>query len=77
MDRIPRPLITGRVHKFTADRNWGGRQPGCGGTDHTIIIWGVPIAIFRWDNINDMDVIDLTVREIQQPSVNSAEKFCR
>jgi hypothetical protein len=45
-----------------------GGQPNCGGTDHTIITWGDPIAIFRWDNINDMDVIDLSVREIQQPS---------
>jgi hypothetical protein len=57
-----------RVLKFTDNGNWGGGQPNCGGTDHTIITWGGPIAIFRWDNINDMDVIDLSVREIQQPS---------
>jgi hypothetical protein len=42
-------------------------NPDCGGTDSTIITWGGPIAIFRWDNINDMDVIDLSVREIQPP----------
>jgi hypothetical protein len=23
----------------------------------TLITWGGPIAIFRWDNINDMDVM--------------------
>ena len=57
-----------RVLKFTDNGNWGGGQPNCGGTDHTIITWGGPIAIFRWDNINDMDVIDLSVREIQPPS---------
>jgi hypothetical protein len=57
-----------RVLRFTDNGNWGGGQPNCGGTDHTIITWGGPIAIFRWDNINDMDVIDLSIREIQQPS---------
>jgi len=56
-----------RVLKFVDDGNWGGGQPDCGGTDHTIITWGGPIAIFRWDNINDMDVTDLSVREIQPP----------
>jgi hypothetical protein len=47
---------------------WDGGQPYCDGTDHTIITWGGPIAIFRRDNINGMDVIDLSVREIQPPS---------
>ena len=56
-----------RVLKFVDDGNWGGGQPDCGGTDHTIITWGGPIAIFRWDNINDMDVTDLSIREIQPP----------
>jgi len=54
-----------RVLRFADNGNWGGGQPDCGGTDHTIITWGGPIVIFRWDNINDMDVIDLSVREIQ------------
>jgi hypothetical protein len=26
-------------------------------------MWGGPIAIFRWDSINDIDVIDPVVRE--------------
>lgn len=56
-----------RVLKYVDDGTWGGGQPNCGGTDHTIITWGGPIAIFRWDNINDMDVTDLSVREIQSP----------
>jgi hypothetical protein len=60
-----------RVLRFADNGNWGGGQPDCGGTDHTIITWGGPIAIFRWDNINDMDVIDLSVREIQPPSAHT------
>jgi hypothetical protein len=57
-----------RVLRFVDDGTWGGGQPNCGGTDYMIITWGGPIAIFRWDSINDMDVIDLSVREIQPPS---------
>ena len=57
-----------RVLRYTDDGNWGGGYPNCGGPDTQVITWGGPIAIFRWDNINDMDVIDLSVREIQAPS---------
>jgi hypothetical protein len=57
-----------RILKFNDDGNWGGGQPACGGPDNMIVTWGGPIAIFRWDNINDMDLIDLSVREIQPPS---------
>jgi hypothetical protein len=56
-----------KVMEFIDDGHWGGGHPNCGGTDHTIITWGGPIAIFRWDNINDMDVKNLSVREIQPP----------
>ena len=57
-----------RALRYTDDGNWGGGNPNCGGSDAQVITWGGPIAIFRWDNINDMDVIDLSVREIQAPS---------
>jgi hypothetical protein len=29
------------------------------------ITWGGPIAVFRWDNANDVDFKWLSVREIQ------------
>ena len=54
-----------RVLKYTDDGNWGGGTPNCGGPDTQIITWGGPIAIFRWDNIDDMDVKYFTVREIK------------
>jgi len=43
---------------------WGGAANGCGGSDHTIINWGGPIAMFRIDNIDDMQAKWWSVREI-------------
>jgi len=57
-----------RVLEYTDKGNWGGGQNNCGGTDTTIITWGGPIAIFRWDNIDDLDVKHFSVREIQPPA---------
>jgi hypothetical protein len=57
-----------RVLRFTDNGNWGGGTPNCGGPDTQIITWGGPIAIFRWDNIDDMDVKYFSVREINPPS---------
>ncbi|MDP9289827.1 MAG: Ig-like domain-containing protein, partial [Thermoproteota archaeon] len=56
-----------RVLQFKDIGNWGGGSPNCGGTRSTIITWGGPIAHFRWDNIDNMDIKDLSVREIQPP----------
>jgi hypothetical protein len=47
---------------------WGGGYPDCGATNTQVITWGGPIAVFRWDNIDDMDVKDFSIREIQPPS---------
>ena len=56
-----------RVLQFKDVGNWGGGTNGCGGTPTTIITWGGPITHFRWDNIDNMDIKDLSVREIQPP----------
>ena len=56
-----------RVLQFKDIGSWGGGSPNCGGTPTTIITWGGPIAHFRWDNIDNMDIKDLSVREIQPP----------
>ena len=56
-----------RVLQFKDIGNWGGGSPNCGGTPTTIITWGGPIAHFRWDNIDNMDIKDLSIREIQPP----------
>jgi hypothetical protein len=57
-----------KVLDFTDHGQWGGGQPNCGGTPSTIITWGGPIALFRWDNIDNMDFKNLSIREIQPPS---------
>jgi hypothetical protein len=55
------------IHEYVDDGNWGGGEPNCGGSDDTIITWGAPMATFRWDNIEDMDLKYLSVREIAVP----------
>lgn len=64
-----------KVLEFIDNGDWGGGHPNCGGTDHTIITWGGPIAIFRWDNIDDVDIKDFSVREIQDPPVAAYSSF--
>ena len=54
-----------KVLPFVDDGHWGGGTPNCGGSDTQVITWGGPIAIFRWDNIDDMDVKNFSIREIQ------------
>jgi hypothetical protein len=56
-----------RVLQFKDVGSWGGGIDNCGGTPTTIITWGGPITHFRWDNIDDMDIKNLSVREIQPP----------
>jgi hypothetical protein len=53
-----------RVFKYEDSGDWGGGSPNCGGADNQVITWGGPIAIFRWDNIDDIDVKYFSVREI-------------
>ncbi|MDQ6863080.1 MAG: discoidin domain-containing protein [Thermoproteota archaeon] len=54
-----------KVLEFVDHGQWGGGHPNCGGTDHTTITWGGPIALFRWDNVDNMDIKNLSIREIQ------------
>lgn len=54
-----------RVLSYIDNGHWGGGTPNCGGSDTQVITWGGPIAIFRWDNIDDMDIKDFSIREIQ------------
>jgi len=49
--------------------NWFVSENLCGGTLGQMISWGGPWALFRWDNIDDMDIKDFSVREIVPSSV--------
>jgi hypothetical protein len=64
-----------KVLQYKDIGNWGGGTDNCGGTPTTIITWGGPITHFRWDNIDDMDIKDFSVREIQPPGINGWSGF--
>ena len=56
-----------RVFSFIDSGGFGGSGKRCGGTSDQIITWGGPIASFRWDNAKDVDIKNLSIREIQPP----------
>ena len=46
----------------------GSIGSACGGGEFQVASWGGPIALFRWDNIDNMDIKDASVREIIPPT---------
>lgn len=57
-----------RVLCSVDDGGWSTGGTGCGGTPSTVITWGGPLAIFRSDHLLDVDIRDMSVREIQPPA---------
>ena len=58
-----------KVYDFTDDGAWAGQLGKCGGSDPKApLVWGGPIATFRWDNASDVDIKWLSVREIEPGS---------
>jgi hypothetical protein len=55
------------VNNFVDSGGWGKDGGECGGAPDQIISWGGPIVTYRWDNSPDVDIKDLSVREIQAP----------
>jgi hypothetical protein len=47
---------------------WGDEGEECGGEADQIVTWGGPIATFRWDGANSVDIKNFSVREIEPPS---------
>jgi hypothetical protein len=56
-----------KVYDLIDSGGLGSDGSKCGGAPDQIITWGGPIAVFRWDNANDVSIKDLSVREIQPP----------
>lgn len=56
-----------KVNDFVDSGGFGKAGGECGGAPDQIIMWGGPIVTYRWDNSPDVDVKDLSVREIQAP----------
>lgn len=57
-----------KVDENIDDGGWGNADRECGGDPDQIIIWGGPVATFRWDGATDVDIKNFSVREIQSPS---------
>jgi len=61
-----------KVLETTDHGQWGptrGKIDGaCGGGEFQVASWGGPIALFRWDNIDNMDIKDASVRDIIPPT---------
>ena len=55
------------VNEIVDSGRWGSAGEECGGAPDQIISWGGPIVTYRWDNSPDVDIKDLSVREIQAP----------
>ena len=56
-----------KVYDFIDQGGWGNEGGECNGNPDQIISWGGPIASFRWDGANSVDIKDLSVREIVPP----------
>ena len=57
------------VYAMSDGGTWGGTLGSCGGSNPaTPITWGGPVATFRWDGADDVDVKWLSVREVQPQS---------
>ncbi|MGH9984399.1 MAG: discoidin domain-containing protein, partial [Nitrososphaeraceae archaeon] len=57
-----------KVYDFIDQGGWGSEGGECGGAPDQIVTWGGPIAAFRWDDGNSIDIKNLSVREIVPPS---------
>jgi hypothetical protein len=47
---------------------WGTYGTKCGGAPDQLITWGGPQASFRWDYATNVDIKNLSIREIQPPT---------
>jgi hypothetical protein len=56
-----------KVYEKIDSGGWGNDGAACGGSSDQIITWGGPIATFRWDNANNVDIKWFSVREIKPP----------
>jgi hypothetical protein len=56
-----------KVYTFTDSGGFGNEGADCGGDSDQILTWGGPIATFGWDNAQNVDVKNFSVREIEPP----------
>jgi hypothetical protein len=56
-----------KVYEKIDSGGWGNDGGACGGSSDQLITWGGPIATFRWDNANNVDIKWFSVRERNPP----------
>jgi hypothetical protein len=56
-----------KINEYIDKGNWGDSGKKCDGKKDQIISWGGPIATFRWDQADDVDFKNFSVREIKFP----------
>ncbi|MGH9978065.1 MAG: discoidin domain-containing protein [Nitrososphaeraceae archaeon] len=56
-----------KAYDFIDQGGWGSDGGECNGEPDQIISWGGPVASFRWDGANSVDIKNLSVREIVPP----------
>ena len=56
-----------KVYEKIDSGGWGNDGAACGGSSDQIITWGGPVATFRWDDANNVDIKWFSVREIKAP----------
>ena len=56
-----------KIYGYADSGGLGSDGTECGGTPDQLISWGGPIADFRWDGTSNIDVKNLSVREISPP----------
>jgi hypothetical protein len=54
-----------KIFDFVDRGGIGSQGIHCGGSQDQIITWGGPIATFKWDRMPNVDIKNLSVREIQ------------
>ena len=57
-----------KVYEFIDQGGWGSEGGECRGASDQILTWGGPVAAFRWDDGNSIDIKNLSVREIIPPN---------
>ena len=53
-----------KVFGYTDSGGFGEDGDRCGGSPDELISWGGPVATFRWDGTSNVDIKNLSVREI-------------
>jgi hypothetical protein len=56
-----------QLDEFVDKGEWGTGGEKCEGRPDQIITWGGPIISFNFDDIDDVDIKDFSIREIQPP----------